>query len=461
MRSLPLRLYHRLPPPLRSVAASLRGAYLCAWRYGPETDALVAEALERDGWSADRWRGYQEERLARLLHRAATRVPYYRDAWARRRRAGDTASWERLENWPLLEKESLRAAPSAFVADDCDPRRMYHDHTSGTTGTPLHLWASRDTVRRWYALFEARARRWYGVSRHDRWGILGGQLVTPVTQRKPPFWVWNAALHQLYLSSYHLAEDTAPAYLDAIRRYRLAYLLVYPSAAAALARDAAALGARDLGLRVVVTNAEPLDPGQRAAIEQAFGCPVRETYGLAEIVAAASECAKGRLHLWPEVGIVELVDGEIVATGLLNENMPLIRYRTGDRATLGSVNLPCDCGRSLPWLEAVEGRLDDVLFTRDGRRIGRLDPIFKARLPIREAQIIQESLDRVRVRVVPARDYAPGTARTLAALVRDRLGHVEVVVEEIERLPRGPNGKLRAVVCALPDDVKARLEGRR
>ena len=84
-----LRIYHSLPSPARSAAASLRGLYLRSWRYGPQSEELVAEALERDSWSAARWDAWRSERIARLLHRAATRVPYYRSIWAERRRAGD------------------------------------------------------------------------------------------------------------------------------------------------------------------------------------------------------------------------------------------------------------------------------------------------------------------------------------------------------------------------------------
>jgi phenylacetate-CoA ligase len=209
-----LQLYHRLPVPTRSVAASLRGLYLRSWRYGPESEQLVAEALERERWSPERWKAWQEEQLAAVLHRAATRVPYYRAQWAARRRQGDHASWEDLENWPVLGKEALRQNPTAFVADDCAIRRMFHEHTSGTTGKPLDLWWGRTTVRAWYALFEARCRRWYGISRQDRWAMLGGQLITLRNQRRPPFWVWNAALNQLYMSSYHLAPDLIPYYFD-------------------------------------------------------------------------------------------------------------------------------------------------------------------------------------------------------------------------------------------------------
>ena len=222
------RVYDRIPGGARSVAASLRGLYLRSWRYGSDTERLVEQALERERWSAETWQRWQEERLAYVLERAATQVPYYRDQWTARRRNGDRASWELLENWPVLEKEPLRRNPRLFLADDCNVRKLFHEHTSGTSGTPLDLWWSRSTVRAWYALFEARWRRWYGVTRGDRWAILGGQLVKPVREQKPPFWVWNAAMNQLYLSTYHLAPDIVPDYLDALAEYKITYLAGYP-----------------------------------------------------------------------------------------------------------------------------------------------------------------------------------------------------------------------------------------
>jgi phenylacetate-CoA ligase len=461
-----LQLYHRLPAPARAVAASLRGRQLRRWRYGRETEALVEAALAREAWSPAQWQARQEERLAYVLHRAATCVPYYRAQWEERRRKGDRASWERLENWPILEKEPLRRFARAFVADDCDPRRMFHDHTSGTSGKSLDLWYRREAVREWYALAEARWRRWYGVSRDDRWGILGGQLVTPVAQRRPPFWVWNGALRQLYLSSYHLAPDLILSYLDAIAEHRLTYLLGYTSALHALALGALR-ARRAVPLKVVVANAEPVFDHQRRAIEEAFQCPVRETYGMAETVAAASECEAGRLHLWPEAGRLEVISddrpasvgevGDLICTGLLNSDMPLIRYRVGDRAAVADAAHGCECGRRLPQLAALEGRADDVLYTRDGRRVGRLDPVFKAQLPVREAQIIQESLDRVRVRYVPDERFDAGAARSISERLRARMGPVEVELEAVAAIPRGAGGKFRAVVCQLPPEQVAEL----
>ena len=119
-----LLLYHRLPYPLKVLTASLQGYGLRWRRYGAETERLVEEALARESWTAAQWQAWQGERLARVLSRAATQVPYYREQWALRRRRGDRASWEYLENWPILEKEPLRAHPRAFVAEDCNTKRM-------------------------------------------------------------------------------------------------------------------------------------------------------------------------------------------------------------------------------------------------------------------------------------------------------------------------------------------------
>jgi len=258
MRDALLSRYHRLPPLLRSVAASARGGYLRAWRYGPRTEQLRDEALARESWTPLEWEKWQQENLDRLLYRAANRVPYYREHWDRRRRHGDKASPEILANWPLLDKDAVRQNPEAFVADDRSISRMFHDHTSGTSGKSLDLWLSRDTVQRWYALFEARCRQWNGVTRHDRWAIVGGQLIAPVEQTEPPFWVWNAPLHQLYLSAYHLAPRNMESYIKALRSYQIRYLVGYPSAIHSIARGMLAQKLAAPELKVVLANAEPL-----------------------------------------------------------------------------------------------------------------------------------------------------------------------------------------------------------
>lgn len=465
-----LKVYHRLPYPAKVVAAGARGRYLSRWRYGADVAAQVEEILARDTWTAAQWRAWTEERQAFVLQRAATQVPYYRDQWQRRRRDGDRAAWDVLANWPLLTKDALRDNPRAFVADDCDVATMFPEHTSGTTGKPLVVWLSRETIRTWFAYFEARSRRWYGVGRDDRWAIVGGKLVAPVERRKPPFWVWNGALHQLYLSAFHLAPDNIPAYVEAMKRHEISYLLGYPSGIHRIAQVMVERGLAPPPLKVVIANAEPLYEHQRRTIEAAFGCPVRETYGMAEIAAAAGECGAGRMHLWPDVGHVEVLadddrpapvgqTGRIVPTGLLNADMPLIRYDIGDRATLLPDN-GCACGRALPLMSSVEGRHDDTIYTLNGRAIGRLTMVFDTDLPIYEGQIVQEDWDRIRVRVVPAPGYRRADGEALVGRIRDRVGPMEYVLEETDAIARTGNGKFREVLCLVDPETRPATEVR-
>ena len=85
-------------------------------------------------------------------------MPFYREMWTRRRRDGDRASWETLENWPILPKESVRDDPHAFISEKARMSSLIETETSGSTGTPLRLWQSHDMLVSWYALFEARVR---------------------------------------------------------------------------------------------------------------------------------------------------------------------------------------------------------------------------------------------------------------------------------------------------------------
>jgi phenylacetate-CoA ligase len=232
-----------------------------------------------------------------------------------------------------------------------------------------------------------------------------------------------------------------------------------------LAQEALLTRRTDVRLKVVITNAEALTTVARDVIGRAFGCPARETYGNAELVTAASECGAGRLHLWPEVGWTEVHDsdggpgaagavGELIGTSLINPDMPLIRFRIGDVGRLAADDATCACGRTLPRLDSIVGRSTDVLFTRDGRRVWYLGAVFYG-LPIRQGQVVQEALDRIRIRYAPAPDFVDSTRTVLTERIRERMGNVNVVLEAVDELPRAGSGKLRGVICCIPPEERA------
>src|SRR5690606_1617676 len=160
-------------------------------------------------------------------------------------------------------KTVLRHRPGDLLRRGVGTRSLTTMTSSGTTGTPIVTWRSRDTMRAWYALVEARWRGWYGVSRHDRWALFGGQEVVPAARTSPPYWIWNCAAKQLYLSNLHLKRETAPFYLQAMRKYGVEFADGYSSTIAALARYALEDGIPAPQLRVVVTQAETLRSEER------------------------------------------------------------------------------------------------------------------------------------------------------------------------------------------------------
>jgi phenylacetate-CoA ligase len=130
--------------------------------------------------------------------------------------------------------------------------------------------------------------------------------------------------------------------------------------------------------------------------------------------------------------------------------MPLVRYEIGDSAA--RLEGPCGCGSSWTTFRQIIGRVDDVIVTPDGRRVGRIDHIFKGLHGIRECQVIQETARLIRLKIVMSGEFDQETQ--LLENIRERLGPaMQVELERVERIPRTSSGKFRSVINrAYPSD---------
>src|SRR5207249_11622645 len=132
--------------------------------------------------------------------------------------------------------------------------------------------------------------------------------------------------------------------------------------------------------------------------------------------------------------------GGLDGTGVHDPGMPLVRDRVGDSGRVADPTAGCRRGRTLPALAAIGGGTNDLLISRDGRRVYWLNPVFYG-LPLREAQIVQEHLERLRVRYSPAPGFSADTAREIVARLRARMGAVAVELEEVAVVPHSAAGK--------------------
>ncbi|MGB5549596.1 MAG: phenylacetate--CoA ligase family protein, partial [Thermoanaerobaculia bacterium] len=199
---------------------------------------------------------------------------------------------------------------------------------------------------------------------------------------------------------------------------------------------------------------------------RAFRCRVYEEYSTVENASFACECEEGSLHVSPEAGIVEIVRpdethcdpgevGEVVVTGLLRIHQPLVRFRLGDLAAWSADS--CECGRQMPVLQEVLGRIEDVVTAPDGRKMVRFHGVFVDLPGVRRGQIRQEGREKIRVLLECTDSYEAALNDTIVARVQERLGsQVRVVVQVVDAIPLGPGGKFQAVLSRLDKGDTAR-----
>jgi len=450
-----LFLYYRLPYFLKCIIATIRG-YVLKSNRSLNRDKLLVEIKDRDLWSKKQVKEYQQILIQEMLAYCIKYVPYYRDYHMEQSKNRD---WDPLllANWPILEKDEIRNNPDKFLSEEFKKGDLINIATSGTSGKPMSFWFSKGALSYWYALYEYRIKIWNGVNDHDVWANMGGQLVCEIGRNKPPYWVYNYAMKQLYLSSYHIKPDTVHDYLKVIKRYKVQYILGYVSSIFTLANEALKQGLDLPNVKIVITNAEPLLEGQREIISKAFQCSVIQTYSGCEFSFSGNENPNLDLFVWPEAGKMEIEVkkgeiseyglGELIVTGLVNKAMPLIRYRVGD-----SVELVESDRDYLPFdrVTQIIGRTDDLVITASGERVGRLDPVFKFDLFIKEAQIVQEDYTLFTVNVVPDVGFSIVDEKVIIERLTDRVGkNCKVNVICVSEIPKGANGKFKAVVSKV------------
>ncbi len=445
-------IYNILPHWLKEYAAGFYAKKLQSFRKDDSSATRIKQASEREQWSFEEWKKYQQTELEKVLHRAAHHVPYYKQYW--QKRGYENEEWKVLENWPILTKQTLRKYNDQFLAEDCNPKKMYTEYTSGTSGTPLTVHWSKETTLEYYAIFERRIKNWHGVNWDMNYVMLGGRMIVPTSKQKPPFWIHNRYMHQLYLSSYHLSPDHVQDYAKAIHAFKPEYIFGYASSMYSLALLAETQHIKLPQIKCAISNAEPLLDHQKQLIEKVFTTKMVNTYGMSELVAGACSNEHDELVLWPEVGYTEVLHpdqdtaveegttGRFIFTSLLNKDMPLIRYEVGDS---GSIER-CQTGINFYKIKELTGRTDDLIITKDGTRIGRLDPVFKNNFNIKEAQIVQHTFDHFTLNIVPDKLYNDQNGAAMIESLKERIGQCTVNIQLLEHIPRTSSGKFKAVI---------------
>lgn len=470
-------IYARSPVWLQNLGISLYGLSYRQERLGGDFEKYVDGFRSRENWSAEHLSAYVEAQVRAVLIKAYDEVPYYRKRWTDLKIGYSELAHLRLselQRLPLTPKSDLRKDPHAFVVTSAKSRELRRYDTSGSTGTPIATYCSTGDHRRFVAAREVRSFGWAGVSIRMSRAMIGGRMVVPRHDSPPPYYRRNWAEKQVYFSAFHISRTHAANYVEGFNRYQPEFSTGYAHSHYMLARcmetEGLQLGYRP---RAFVLGSEKLTADMKETIVRSFGVRAYEEYGSVENCVLATECEYGRLHVSPDVGFVEIVDdagqpvprgqvGRLVCTGLVNLTQLLIRYEIGDVAAWSAES--CPCGRDqLPVLHQLIGRLEEVIVGRDGCGVMRFHSAFLDLPGVVEGQVIQESLDLIRVRVVGNDAFGDYDVRELKRrIANERLGDLEVVIERVPAIERTTRGKFQAVVNRLPREVVERaLRGHR
>lgn len=422
---------------------------------------LYRELCETQWWSRDRLEERKDSRLQALLRHAVASVPFYRETAARLGLVAPSVTAGDLAHMPLVDKTIMAARLDDFRSGAVPAERFRPNNTGGSTGAWFNFFSDprSDQIR---SANDMRSRVWAGWRVGERQALLWGHRGDVEKQGRWLNRVRNEINNRvLTLNAYDLDEPRMVQFHRLLTSYRPTLMVGYASALAFFAEFLRHNALSVPSLRGCISSAETLLPEQRETIESVFHCPLLDHYGSREFGTVSQQCRPDSAqHITIERVWVEIVDetgspaapgtrGEIVITDLDNYAMPFIRYRTGDLGILAAA--PCDCGRGLPLLQSVEGRVSEIIVGRNGKMYSCQSPrLFGADIPgIRQMQVVQECLEEIIVRIVPDPAWSDESAATLRQRMISLLGDVQVKIDLTDEIPKSASGKYRFTISKV------------
>ena len=315
----------------------------------------------------------QLERLRTTLERV-TKVPCYQEKF---KKAGitpdDIHTLDDLAKLPFTTKEDLRQnyPYGMFAVPMRDVVRIHS--SSGTTGKPTVVGYSRKDLSDWSGLV-ARFMTAAGVVPDDIVHIAFGYgLFTGA------FGLHYGA-ETIGSAVIPMSGGNTERQIMILKDYGATALVCTPSYALTLADRIEKMGHNPrtfLSLKVGLFGGEPWSEELRREIEERLNIVATDNYGLSEIVGpgVAGEClCKKGMHIFEDHFLPEIIDpetgevlppgekGELVLTNIVQEAIPLIRYRTRDITRLHYGK--CECGRTMVRMDKTMGRSDDMLIIK-------------------------------------------------------------------------------------------------
>jgi phenylacetate-CoA ligase len=412
--------------------------------------------LKKHQWlKEDELRRIQENRLRKIIDHAYENVPFYNNLLkSSNLKPSDIQTIDDLKKIPITSKEQVQKNyPNQIVSKNENLNNCYFLSTSGSTGRPLKICYDykcrgfRGAVNL-FVLFEL------GLKLSDKLVTIRDDELYDV---KESWYNKMGILRKKNVSIF----DHQKNILNELLKLKPDVVYTYPSILSLLEKEICKNSHFSFSSKLILTTGEFLSDYTRRKLCDIFGSEILNIYSSIEFGHLAFECKEhSGYHLITDNAIVEFVKdgndvsagerGEVIVTTLHNFAMPLIRYKLGDIAV--PLDTKCKCGRGFPLIKEIEGREDDFFILPSGKRISpRMINVIEFIPGIQEYKIIQETKERIVVKLVKNHEFSERTIREIQNKIS--IGcldeKIEVDIECVEKLPKERTGKKRAVVSKV------------
>ncbi len=453
------KLYKASPVILQNAIVSAYGYSWKKRRYGGIFKEELQKFKDREKFTWDEIQDYQQLELRKLLVHAFSTVLFYKEKYSN---AGFTVNdlknfdLKNLKSLPFLEKEELREFGASKLLSSALDKKGDYFSSSGSTGTPLKIYLSHTTHQRIMAAYEARVRNWAGLNLNMSRGMVGGRRVLPAAKASPPYYRYNFFEKQVYFSAYHISNNTIADYVAGMKKYGIEYMSGYAMSNYLLAQMILENNIEAPQLKAVLTSSEKLTEAMRETINKVYQCKTYDGYSGVENCGLISENEFNQKLISEDVGILEVLDenyrdameGELISTGLLNFDQPLIRYRIGDYIKLAAKQETL-CKRPFRVVEEIIGRTEDIIIGKNGQKMVRFHGIFINIENLERGQIIQHTLDNIEVVLQAKRELKSQDLLLIKKRLISQLGEIKIDISVTDHILLTENGKFKAVISHL------------
>lgn len=415
----------------------------------------IAFAAKVQFESKEKLETVQEEKFKKIINHAKLNVPYYKDKLNNIEKVSD------ISNIPILTKEVIKQFNEELKATNLEKSRFIDNSTSGSTGESTHFYSDKNGTYK--KAVNIRGDHWAGLKYGEKsfhfWGAERDIDKTKTTYKKIKH---KYITKQIIRSTYHMSEEDLINHLAIYNEYRPKVIVSYPTPLYHMAQFIEDNKIKIWVPRGIITSAETLFPFQREKIEKVFKAKIFNRYGCREVGHIASECElHNGLHYNSDRFVIEVINadgekckngelGQILITDLDNYVFPLIRYKIGDLGIMSKRT--CECGRNLPLLEKVEGRVFDLIVGVNGNTVaGTFWTLLRNKVKgFKKFQIQQEKEGEITVLIEKNDEIEENFDKLLSDLIKEKLGNdMKIVINKIETIPLTKTGKYRWIISNI------------